>query len=86
MMGKALFYVVFALSAAIMLIYCMKSERSAAAAFKGMISGGGLLLAVHFLGGYIGLYLPLNFFTAAVSLILGMPGVMIITLAEKFLF
>lgn len=82
--GKIIFYVIFAIAAIIMLCSYMRSEKPAKTAFGGMVSGIAALLAVHFGGGYIGLYLPLNFFTTVVALILGAPAVIIMTLIEKF--
>ncbi len=79
------FYIIAAAAAAIMLFYYMKKGKPVASALKGMASGGISLLVVHFFGGYLGFYLPLNFFTAFVSLVLGAPAVIIMTLIEKFL-
>lgn len=82
--GKIIFYAAFLIAAVIMICSYMRSEKPARTAFTGMASGAAALLAAHFGGGYIGLYLPLNFFTAVISLVLGVPGVLIMTLAEKF--
>lgn len=82
-MGKIIFYLLFIFCLTAMLLNYIKSRKPVLSALKGMLSGGLSLAAVHFFGGYAGLYLPLNFFTAAVSLILGIPGVLIMTLAER---
>lgn len=82
--GKVIFYAAFLLAAIIMICSYMRSEKPVRTAFSGMTSGAAALLAVHFAGGYIGLYLPLNFFTAVISLVLGVPGVLIMALAERF--
>ena len=84
--GKTLFYILMALAAIIMLCYCLRSRKPARTAFFGMISGAAALLAAHFFGGAAGLYLPLNLFTTAVSLILGAPGVLILALINKYFF
>ncbi len=83
--GKIVFYAAFLISAIIVLTYYMRSERPARTAFKGMLSGVIALLAAYFGGGYIGLYLPVNFFTTVTALILGAPAVIIMALAERFL-
>ena len=82
-MGKIIFYLLFSFCIIAILFNYMKSKKPVPSALKGMLSGGLSLIAVHFFGGYAGFYLPLNFFTAAISLILGIPGVIIMTLAEK---
>ncbi|MCD7730644.1 MAG: pro-sigmaK processing inhibitor BofA family protein [Oscillospiraceae bacterium] len=82
--GKIIFYAAFIISAIIIVCSYMRSERPVRTALSGMLSGGAALLAVHFGGGSIGLYIPLNFFTAALSLTLGAPAVIIMTLADKF--
>lgn len=83
--GKIIFYVLTVVAVIIMICSYMRSEKPVRTAFCGMSSGAIALGLVHFFGGYIGLYLPLNFFTAIVSLILGAPAVLIMTLIEKFL-
>lgn len=82
--GTTVFYVLFVVCSAAVLCYYLRSEKPARTSLKGMLSGAVSLLAVHFWGGGAGLYLPLNLFTTAVSLILGAPSVIIMVLAEKF--
>ncbi len=82
--GKIVFYVILGVCAIAVLCYYMRSGKPARTAFKGMLSGAVSLAAVHFFGGGAGFYIPLNFFTAAVSLLLGAPSVIIMALAEKF--
>lgn len=84
--GKAVFYILTAAAAIIMLCCYLRSKHPVRTAFLGMSSGAAALLAAHFFGGAAGLYLPLNIFTAAVSLILGAPGVLILALINKFIF
>ena len=82
--GKIVFYAAFIICAIAVICFYMRSEKPARTAFKGMVSGALSLAAVHFWGESAGLYLPLNFFTSAVSLILGPPSVIIMALAERF--
>lgn len=72
--AELIFYGALALAGAVMLIHFMRSGKPAAAAFKGMASGGLGLVLLHFFGGQIGLALPLNLFTVFISLTLGLPG------------
>ncbi|MBQ8825792.1 MAG: pro-sigmaK processing inhibitor BofA family protein [Oscillospiraceae bacterium] len=82
-MGKNIFYLLFLFCITAVLCSFKKSKKPVLSALKGMLSGGLSLIAVHFFGGQAGFFIPLNFFTAAVSLILGMPGVIIMALAER---
>lgn len=82
--GEIIFYVITAAAAVIMICSYMRSEKPVRTAFSGMASGAVSLAAVHFLGGYVGIYLPLNFFTTVVSLILGAPAVIIMSLIKTF--
>ena len=95
--GEVIFYVITAAAAVIMICSYMRSEKPVRTAFSGMASGADILIfnirhklgavslaAVHFLGGYVGIYLPLNFFTTVVSLILGAPAVIIMSLIKTF--
>lgn len=84
--GKLIFYAICIISAVIMLIYYLRSERPAHSAVLGMGSGAVFLLLLHFFGDYVGFSVPLNFFTGFVSLILGIPGVMILALLIRFIF
>lgn len=81
--GRLVFILLFLFCGVSMLIFYIRNKKPFPSALKGMLSGGLSLIAVHFLGGSMGFYIPLNFFTSAVSLILGAPGVIIMALAEK---
>lgn len=72
--AELIFYGTFTLAGVIMLIHFMRSGKPFAAAFKSMASGGLGLVLLHFFGDSLGLALPLNLFTAFVSLTLGLPG------------
>ncbi|MBQ3567290.1 MAG: pro-sigmaK processing inhibitor BofA family protein [Oscillospiraceae bacterium] len=69
----------------IMLKFYAKRKNTVISAFAGMISGGIALVAVHYLGSYIGITIPVNLFNTAVSLILGIPGAVFITAVNIFL-
>lgn len=84
--GELIFYAICVISAVIMLIYYLRSKRPVHSAVLGMGSGAFFLLLLHFFGDYVGFSVPLNFFTGFVSLILGIPGVMILALLIRFIF
>ena len=83
--GNVIFYIILIVLAIIMICYYMRSYKPAKASFQGMISGAIGLLGVHFLGGYIGIYLPINLFTTVVSLILGIPGIVGMIILQNFI-
>lgn len=82
--GEIIFYIAVAASAIVMTVHYLKSQKPAKTAFFGMGSGAVFLTLLHFFGGYVGFSVPLNFFTAVLSLILGIPGVIIVALMERF--
>lgn len=83
-LGELIFYLVTVISAVVMIVHFLKSGKPAKTAFFGMGSGAVFLVALHFWGGYVGFEVPLNFFTAVFSLILGIPGVLILALMGHF--
>lgn len=82
--GEIIFYIAVIVSAIVMIVHYLKSRKPAKTAFFGMGSGAAFLTALHFFGEYVGFSVPLNFFTAVLSLILGIPGVIIVALMERF--
>ncbi len=72
------------LTGIIMCIYYIKSKNPVKNAFKGMLSGAVAFLIVCYFGHYININLPLSFFNTGVSLILGVPGV-ILMIVGKFI-
>ena len=84
--GAFAFYLCLMLVFIIMAVHYLKSDKPSKTGIKGMISGTISLIVIHFWGGYIGLYIPLNLFTTVISLVLGAPAVIIMTLLEKFIY
>ncbi len=82
--GKTIFYIILIAVFIIMAVHYLRAKNPAKTGLKGMISGVLSLFAVHFWGGYAGIYLPLNLFTSVISIVLGMPAVIIMSLIEKF--
>ena len=83
-LGELIFYAVTVISAVTMAVHFLRSGKPAKTAFFGMGSGAVFLCVLHFFGGYVGFEVPLNFFTAVFSLILGIPGVLILALMGHF--
>lgn len=83
--AELIFYAALVLCAAIMLIYYKKNEKPVKSAFFGMITGAAALFAANFFGAKIGLAVPINGFTAFVSLTLGAPGVLIMCIISMIL-
>ncbi|MGN0554087.1 MAG: pro-sigmaK processing inhibitor BofA family protein [Oscillospiraceae bacterium] len=83
-LGELIFYLAVVISAIVMLVHYLKSGKPAKTAFFGMSSGAIFLIILHFFGEYVGFSVPLNFFTAVFSLILGIPGVLILALMGHF--
>lgn len=80
-----IFTLIWCIAGAIMLFYYSRRKHPVLYALFGMISGGGTLILVHLYGDKIGISAELNLFNTMVSLILGIPGVCMTVLAEKFL-
>ena len=80
-MNDLIFYAMLVLSGLAMLIFYGR-RRSIKSVFTGMLSGGGLLVLLHFFGGALGYAPPLSLFNTAVSLILGIPGVIMIVVVN----
>lgn len=70
--------IMLAASCLAMIIFYGRSKHPVKSALKGMSGGGLLLVLLHFFGGVSGFSLPLNLFNTAVSLALGVPGVVMI--------
>ncbi len=85
MNGEIILWGILVVSAIIMLIYYGKSDAPIRSSLKGVFFGAAALAAVHFLGAYFSFTLPLNIFNIAVSLILGVPGVILLVLGKIFL-
>lgn len=49
------------------------------------IVGGITLLLINFIGGFFGLYIPINIITALITGILGVPGVVMILILQYIL-
>lgn len=66
----------------IMFIYYAKSRRRFTKMFFGAMSGAALLFPAHWLLSAFGAVLSVNVFTVSVSLILGAPGVLLLSAAS----
>lgn len=68
-----------------MLIFYGRRKHTVISVVCGMLSGGGALLLMNFFGDSLGYSPPLNLFNTALSLILGVPGAILIMAANLFL-
>ena len=81
-MYNAVFWSIWAIIGIIMLIFYGRTKRPVKNAVVGMSLGGIGLVSVHFLGGYIGITLALNLFNTTISLLLGVPGVILLVVGN----
>ena len=82
---QVIVYGAMAITAVIMLIYYMRSEKPVRSALLGMLSGAAALLIVNHFGGGALPMLPLNGFTAFIALTFGIPGVAAMAVLAFFL-
>lgn len=66
------------------ILFCRKTEDPEKTALTGFVTGGGALLAAHFAGGLFGIAVPVNLFTAAMSLCGGVPFVVFLVIYTIF--
>lgn len=69
----------------IMLAFYLKTDHPIKNAFKSMFAGACVLLLVSFFGKYVDFELPLSFFNTGVSLLLGIPGVVLLVIGHFIL-
>jgi len=69
----------------IMLIYYIKSKKPILTAFKGIVSGGVAFFLVNYFGHYINIKLTISLFNIIVSLLLGIPGVILLVISKLIL-
>ena len=79
-----IYKVVWAILGIIMIVYYAKRKHTVSSALIGMTSGAAALVLLHYFGGYIGYAPPLNLFNTAVSLVLGIPGAVLVTAVNFF--
>lgn len=84
-MNDVIFKAIWVLLGIIMLRYYAKRKHTVKSAFFGMLSGGTVLVIMHYFGSHIGFSPPLNLFNTMISLVLGVPGVILISAVNLFL-
>lgn len=62
----------------VMIIYYAKRKHTVRSAFSGMLSGAAALILLHYFGDNLGYAPPVNLFNTGVSLVLGIPGAVLI--------
>ncbi len=83
-MNDIIFKGILVAIALIMLIYYAKRKHTIRSAFMGMFSGGCTLLLLHYFGGEFGFSPPVNFFNTIISVVLGIPGAILIMAVNMF--
>ena len=81
-MADVIFWSIWILLGIIMLIFYGRTKRPIRNATIGMTLGGIGIVGIHYLGGYIGISLALNLFNTMISLLLGLPGVVLLIIGN----
>ncbi len=69
----------------ILLLFYIRCRRRMRTFLLGAVSGVGTLVLAHFYGGAIGFAPTLCLFNLVISAVLGIPGVLLLYLAERFI-
>lgn len=85
MNSDILFTLIWCFAGIIMLIYYTRRKHPLLSAMFGMITGGGSLVLINMYGEKIGIFTEMNFFNTMMSLVLGIPGTVMLILTEQFL-
>lgn len=81
-MNKAL--LLFAAVGTVILLYGVKKLKMRYILLSAL-SGIAAFVAVDYIGGYIGINLPMNVFSLSVSSVMGIPGVILLTIVQSFI-
>jgi hypothetical protein len=84
-MNDIVFYGIWAVVSIIIFVYYVKRKRSFVSSVVGMGTGMIALLIMHFFGSTIGYSPQLNLFNTMTALVLGVPGVIMMTVVNIFL-
>lgn len=79
------FYGLLAASGIFMLIYYIRRKHPFLSALRGSISGLAGLVLMHYLGGIIGFSPEMNLFNITQAALLGIPGVVLMTVTHFFI-
>lgn len=74
-----IFYGIWLIAGLWMLRCYLSRKRPLRSALLGMLTGAAALTLMHLYGGRFGVEMPLNCFTGGISLLLGVPGVTLLT-------
>ncbi|MGN1481972.1 pro-sigmaK processing inhibitor BofA family protein [Porcipelethomonas sp.] len=84
-MNDLIFKGIWVIIGLIMLRFYAKRKHTVRSAILGMVSGGVSLVLLHYFGSYIGFSPQINMFNTMMSLVLGVPGVILITCVNMLL-
>lgn len=83
-MNDFLFWAVWAAAGIVMIAFYAKRKHTVKSALSGMLSGAAALLLLHYFGDNIGYQPSLNLFNTMTALVLGVPGVIIMFIINRF--
>ncbi len=84
MKSEYIFITACAVTVIIMAVYYLRRNNRISSLLTGVLTGVLSLLAVNMLGGYIGIYLPMNTFNTFASGVLGAPYVLVAVILYNF--
>lgn len=73
------FYGLWAAAGIFMVVYYIKRKHPFLAVLKGSLSGLAVLVLLHYLGGIIGFAPEMNLFNIMQAVLLGLPGMVLMT-------
>lgn len=83
-MNDIVFWAIWILVGILMLIFYAKRKKSLKSTLFGMVTGVSSLLLLHYFGEGLGYQPSLNLFNTMTALILGVPGVIMMLIINKF--
>lgn len=84
-MEKIGFYGLWAALGVFMLIYYLRRQHTFASILRGTLTGLGALILLHYLGGIAGYSPEMNLFNIMQAGLLGLPGVVLMTVIHFLL-
>lgn len=77
-----MFRIVCVIAAVLLLFVMLKSRHFVKAVLFSVVSGLAALFAVNFVGNFIGVHIPLNWFSALAGVLGGVPGIIFLLVCE----
>lgn len=83
-MSKYILWGILIVFALVMFVYYKKSDKPLKNAFLGIFSGAFGITLLYLFGGTVGIVLPVSLYNILFSLILGIPGVIVLIILKLF--